>query len=56
MAKAILFDLDGIIVDSETAHYLAHKNSLKKQGIWVTKKDYNKRGKSREPNLFYGEI
>lgn len=38
--KAIFFDCDGTIVDSENAHYLAWQYALKKQGSDLTIEDY----------------
>lgn len=40
MLKAIIFDLDGILVDSEPLHFEAHKVALKEFGIDLTREDY----------------
>jgi beta-phosphoglucomutase len=38
--KAIIFDCDGTLVDSENAHYLAWKYALQKQGSDLTVEEY----------------
>ena len=40
MIKGVLFDLDGIIVDSEPLHFEAHQKALKQFGINITLDDY----------------
>jgi beta-phosphoglucomutase len=57
--KAILFDCDGTIVDSEYAHFLAWKYALQQQnGDLVLKQYYDHVGKSAETNarLFAGQL
>ena len=56
MKKAILFDLDGTIIDSEPLHYKSHKYALKKYGIKLTLQDYIKKGVSRNSVEFYKEM
>ena len=36
MLKAILFDMDGVIIDSEPLHAKAAVNAMKKFGITIT--------------------
>ena len=38
--KAVLFDLDGVLVDGEKAHYHATRLALEEQGIHFTYKQY----------------
>lgn len=40
MIKAVLFDMDGVLVDSEELIYLAAKQMFKEHGISVTKEDF----------------
>lgn len=40
MLKAVIFDLDGVIVDSEPLHFEAHKKALQGFGIVLTLEDY----------------
>jgi len=47
MIKAIIFDLDGVIVDSEPVHFKAHRKILKEFGISLTKEDYLEFGVAR---------
>lgn len=39
MIKAVIFDLDGVIVDSMQTHWEAEKRTLQKYGILVTSKE-----------------
>ncbi len=36
MLKAVLFDMDGVIVDTEPLHYKAYKKCFQKVGIEVS--------------------
>ena len=38
--KAVIFDMDGVIVDSEPLHFEAHKKALEKFGIELSLEDY----------------
>jgi len=40
MIKSVLFDLDGVIVDSEPLHFEAHRKALGRFGIHITIDDY----------------
>lgn len=51
--KAILFDLDGVLVDSEPLHFEAHRCALEAQGIKITKEDYIQNGVSGGQRSFY---
>jgi len=39
MMKAVIFDMDGVIVDSEPAHIEAEKRVLSKRGVKITDKE-----------------
>lgn len=43
MFRAVIFDFDGVITDSEILHYRAFNMALEKYGIEITKKDYYKK-------------
>lgn len=51
--KAILFDMDGLLVDSEPLHFSAHKQALAEQDIQITKEDYIQNGVSGGRRSFY---
>jgi HAD superfamily hydrolase (TIGR01509 family) len=51
--KAILFDMDGLLVDSEPLHFSAHKQALSDHGIKITKEDYIQNGVSGGRRSFY---
>lgn len=40
MLKAIIFDMDGLMVDSEIISYYCYRNLLKDYGYEFTKADY----------------
>ncbi len=41
MIKAVIFDLDGVLIDSEEMHYLAWKKMLGEDGISITAEDFS---------------
>lgn len=52
MIKAVIFDLDGVIVDTAHYHFLAWKRQAKELGIDLTEKDNEKlKGVSRMQSL-----
>lgn len=51
--KAILFDMDGVLVDSEPLHFEAHRRALEKHGINITEEDYIQNGVSGGQRSFY---
>lgn len=51
--KAVIFDMDGVLVDSEEQHFLAHKRALAAFGVRLNKKLYAFHGVSRDPKEFY---
>jgi HAD superfamily hydrolase (TIGR01509 family) len=53
MIKSVLFDLDGVIVDSEPLHFEAHRKALKQFGINITIQDYMEFGVAKgDASLF----
>lgn len=53
MIKAILFDMDGVIVDSEPLHFEAHKKALAHFGIDLKLEDYMQFAISRGDDVIY---
>lgn len=51
--KAVIFDMDGVLVDSESHHYQAHKQAIEEHGGNLTKEFYSRHGVSRDPLLLY---
>ena len=43
MLNAIIFDFDGVILDSEGLHYKVFNQVLEKYKIYITWEDYQKR-------------
>lgn len=43
MIKAVIFDLDGLMVDSEPVHFKAYEHVLRELGITVPESDYAER-------------
>ena len=54
--KAILFDFDGVIVDSEPLHFEAHKKVLKTFGINLTLEDYMEFGIAKGDDNLYEKV
>lgn len=54
--KAILFDFDGVIVDSEPLHFEAHKKALKNFRVELTFEDYMDFGVSKGDNNLYEKV
>ncbi|MDI6777971.1 MAG: HAD family phosphatase [Patescibacteria group bacterium] len=53
MIKSVLFDLDGIIVDSEPLHFEAHRKALRQFGVDITIQDYMEFGVAKgDASLF----
>lgn len=55
-AKAVIFDVDGILVDSEHHWEKAHRRALTIFGMPIDKTFYIHHGVSREPWDFYQEV
>lgn len=47
MIEALIFDFDGVIVDSDPLHAEAYRRAFARQGIAVTEQDYVERAKGR---------
>lgn len=56
MLKGIIFDLDGVLVDSEPVHFLAYKQSFEKYGIDLSKENYLRFGVSRGDRFLVEKI
>ncbi|MFA5872292.1 MAG: HAD family phosphatase [Parcubacteria group bacterium] len=56
MQKAIIFDLDGVIIDSEPIHFKASRKALEDFGIKITLADYLQFGVSMGKLFFYDKI
>lgn len=56
MIKSVLFDLDGIIVDSEPLHFEAHQKALGQFGINITIDDYMEFGVAKGDSNFLAEM
>lgn len=54
--RAILFDLDGVIIDSEPLHFEAHKEILKDYGIELTLDDYLDFGVAKGDDNLYRKV
>jgi haloacid dehalogenase superfamily, subfamily IA, variant 3 with third motif having DD or ED/haloacid dehalogenase superfamily, subfamily IA, variant 1 with third motif having Dx(3-4)D or Dx(3-4)E len=52
MLKAVIFDMDGVIIDSEPFHWEVNKQIFKLLGIRVSKKDYRKYIGSSNTNMW----
>lgn len=51
--ESVIFDMDGVLVDSEEYHYLSHKKALSEYGVHIDKDFYIKNGVSIENEIFY---
>jgi beta-phosphoglucomutase len=56
MIKSVLFDLDGIIVNSEPLHFEAHQKALRQFGINITLDDYMEFGVAKGDSGFFAEM
>lgn len=45
--KGVIFDLDGVIVDTEGVHYKAYKKAFEHVGIELSQEDYNTKVRSQ---------
>jgi len=54
--KAILFDLDGVVIDSEPLHFEAHKKILEDYGVELTLEDYLDFGVAKGDSNLYREV
>ena len=51
--KAILFDFDGVLVNSDPFQFEAHRRALEKFGISITHEDYVENGSGKNKKSFY---
>lgn len=54
--KAILFDLDGVLIDSEPLHFEAHKKAAAHYGIDLSLEDYMQFGVATGDDFLYGKM
>lgn len=54
-ANAVIFDVDGVLVDSESIWEKSHTQALAEVGVVIDTKFYIHHGVSREPREFYAE-
>jgi len=54
-AQAVVFDMDGVLVDSERHHFMAHQKALSEFGVEINKSFYIAHGVSTNPALFYAK-
>lgn len=54
-AKAVIFDVDGVLVDSESIWEKSHTQALAEVGVMIDTEFYIHHGVSREPKEFYAE-
>ncbi len=52
MIKAVIFDMDGVLIDSQPIHYEADRLTLSKLGVTVAHKDLEKYTGTSNPNRF----
>ena len=52
---AVIWDMDGILVDSESYHFAAHTQAFAEYGITLTEEYYKQHGVSVDPQLFYNK-
>jgi len=55
-AYAVVWDMDGVLVDSESYHFAAHKLALSEVGITLTKHTYIHEGVGIDPQKFYEHV
>ncbi len=55
-AYAVVWDMDGVLVDSESYHFAAHKLALSEVGIELTKELYVHEGVGVDPLKFYERV
>jgi HAD superfamily hydrolase (TIGR01509 family) len=56
LTSAIIFDLDGVIIESEEVHYQAHKNVLQAHGIDLSLQEYKQHGMAKGSKHFYTQM
>lgn len=54
-AYAVIWDMDGVLVDSESYHFAAHKQAFEEAGVRLTEAYYKTYGVSVDPQIFYAK-
>lgn len=54
-AFAVIWDMDGILVDSESYHFTAHTQAFAENGLTLTEEYYKEYGVSVDPQIFYAK-
>lgn len=52
---AVIWDMDGILVDSESYHFAAHTQAFAEYGLTLTETYYKQHGVSVDPQIFYAK-
>lgn len=53
MIKAVVFDVEGVLADTEMAHFLAHKKALAEHNTLLDERTYFLHGAQRDSRTFY---
>ena len=54
-AAAVIWDMDGVLIDSEHNHDEAHRQALREAGVTISRDFYIQHGISTDPWKFYSE-
>lgn len=52
MVKAVIFDMDGVLIDSQPIHYEADTKTLEQLGVSISHRDLEKYAGTSNPNRF----
>lgn len=53
--KAVVWDMDGLLIDSEPYHFIAHQQALAENGVKIDRDFYIKYGVASDPRKFYAK-
>lgn len=56
MLRAIIFDFDGVIADTEPIHLKAFQNTLEEKGITLSEEQYNEKYLAYDDKTFFNEL
>lgn len=54
--KSIIFDMDGVIIDTEPFHFRAHKTAMEAHGFELSEEVYNKKIRSKGRKIGYNAV